>query len=150
MNTQIQALRGTALNIAVAKALGWICWNFHDGERFVLLEPRSEEWMPGIIASQSAVETDQLPRVVESPWPLAVDFEPIPNDDWAHRLQAATQLGTQYIWQTTQSPRTVEVAVFGLAVCTVLRQDFPTLEEAIATARCRAFLQVESRKAGAR
>ena len=141
-----QQLRDMALNIAVAKALGWVCWESCDGSQYMILNPSSRKWVTKIL--------DNVTEVTEA-WPADAILSLSPSQDWAHSLDAAFQLGEpDWQWATSEyggclymrvwKPATKHFA-YPYARIKIVLADFPSKLEAHATARCWVFLQIMAR-----
>lgn len=147
-HNEIKRLVGHGLNVAIAKSLGWACWNFHDGERYEIFPPSSRKWA--------------FPNMVEvvGKWPASAGLDLMPAENWAVNLTAAWNLtNPEWIWKILIIPPRLQIRLYLplTAAARTQRRDafdafgdmvyinmnmrsFSTETEAQATARCRAYL----------
>ena len=141
-----QQLRDTALNIAIAKALGWVCWESRDGIQHVILNQSSREWMTKVPGSATEVT---------GAWPADAMLSLAPSQDWAHSLDAAFQLGEpDWHWATSEYEEYLYMRVWKSAAehfaepdarIKVVLAEFPSKLEVHAAARCWVFLRMMAR-----
>lgn len=144
MNREDMIKRDYALNVAVAKALGWFCWKFKSGDYRVI--------PPGGRDSYSQEHGEE----VLCAWPddaiISRNWLAFP-DSWAMSLDKAFELdGECWIWHVHEyGERCGDTAWLGvkiwddadilLAVVSISLVDFNSKLHAHAVARCMAFLE---------
>ena len=157
MKSTTQQLTGRSLDVIVALTLGyqWLREN-KDGGLVMLCPPCFLDFRT-IMASRNIVASRHVKKR-DSTWISSSPPEPISKWQlnyislYHNTLSCALELGeSNWCWAMFQSAAAITIVVSvpdGDALQTVAdvgvwRRDFPTLEEALATARCRAFLQAK-------